>query len=158
MAEIPIYPNRGRDNNGRRFGDLEVAATWRPARGFALAGNMFMDPYTGNYERASASFRFDIVNFGQAHLYYRMLKDQFQVVGAQLDLTLSDSYRIGIKQEYDLQSGRFRDTRVEIRREVLEALNLGFVFVRNAIDGNIGFFLSASLAFRSPRGGGGLLR
>lgn len=158
MAEIPMYPQRRRDNGGRFFGDLELAANWRPAPGFALAGNMFIDVYTGNVERASASFRFDILNFGQANIYYRLLKHQHQVVGIQLELTLSELYRINAKQEFDLERGRFRDTRVELHREVLEAMDLGFVFVRDAVDGDVGFYFSLSVAFRAPRGSSSLLR
>ncbi len=158
MAEIPLYPQRLRDNGGRTFGLLEIASVWRPAPSFALAGNMFIDIYTGNVERAAASFRFDVPNFGQGSIYYRLLKHQHQVVGAQLDLTLSEAYRIRLKQEYDLEGNRLRDTRVELYREVLEAFDIGVAFVRDAVDGDIGFYGSISATFRAPRGGASLLR
>lgn len=158
MVELPLYPNRQRDNGGRFYGDLEVSAQWRPAPGFALAGTMFLDPISGNFNRANGSFRFDIHTFGQAHLYYRLLKGQHQVVGIQVDLTLSELYRVGIKQEYDLQNGEFRDTRVELTRRVLEAFDIGFVFARDAVEGDVGFYFSLSAAFRSPKGGSSLLR
>lgn len=158
MAEMAYYPNRRRDNGDRNFSDLELAAVWRPAPGFAIAGNMFIDTFTGNVNRASGSFRFDVLNFGQASIYYRLLKGQHQVVGIQADLTVSELYRIGVKQEYDLQQGKFRDTRIELTRRVLEAFDLGFVFVRDAVDGDVGFYLSISAAFRAPTSSAGLLR
>ncbi len=158
MAEIPLYPQRARDNNGRFFGLLELASTWRPTPEFALSGNMFIDIYTGNVERASASARFSYPNFGDIHLYYRLLKHEHQVVGVRLDLTVSESYRIIAKQEYDLETGRFRDTRVELHREILEAFDLGFVFVRDAVDGDFGFYANISATFRAPRGSSSLLR
>lgn len=158
MAEIPIYPDRFRDNAGRRYGDLEVAASWKFAPRFELSGHMFMDVYTGNYERANATLSFGVPFLGRGEIYYRMLKDQHQVVGAQLRLELSETYRINLKQEYDMQSGLLRDTRIEIRRETMEAFSLGFIFVRNAVDGNVGFQFNLSLAIRAPRGGSGLLR
>jgi hypothetical protein len=158
MAEIAYYPDRIRDNNGREFSDLELTAVWRPIPGIALSGMTFLDLYTGNFERASASLRFDRVGIGRGALYYRLLKGQHQVIGAQIDLGLSELYRVGIKQEYDLQKGVFRDTRIELTRRVLEAFDVGFVFARDAVDGNIGIFLSLSAAFRSPRGGSALLR
>lgn len=158
MVEMPIYPQRKRDNNGDIFGDLEVASVWRPAPGFAIAGRMFVEPLTGNFSRASAEFRFDVLSFGQASIYYRLLKGQHQVVGIQGDLRVSELYRIGFKQEYDLEAGKFRDTRIEVTRRILEAFDLGFVFVRDAVDGDVGFYLSLSAAFRSPSSSAGLLR
>ncbi|MBX3474152.1 MAG: hypothetical protein KF754_07195 [Planctomycetes bacterium] len=158
MVELPLYPQRQRDNGGRFYGDLEVAAQWRPAPGFALAGSMFLDPVTGNFNRAEGSFRFDRLGIGQANLYYRLLKGRHQVVGLQLDLTLSELYRIGIKQEYDLQKGELRDTRVELSRRFLESFDIGLVFARDAVDGDIGFYVSLSAAFRAPKGGSSLLR
>jgi hypothetical protein len=158
MAEIPLYPQRRRDNDGRLFGLLEIASNWRPIPEIALSGNMFIDIYTGNVERASASLRFSYPNFGDVHLYYRLLKHEHQVVGLRLDLNVSESYRIIAKQEYDLETGRFRDTRVELHREVLEAFDLGFVFVRDAVDGDFGFYANISATFRSPRGSSSLLR
>lgn len=158
MVELPLYPNYRRDNRGRFYGDLEVTALWRPAPGFALAGTMFLDPISGNFNRANASFRFDILSIGQANIYYRLLKGQHQVVGLQLDLELSELYRIGVRQEYDLELGELRDTRVEITRRVLEAFDVGFVFARDAVEGDIGFYLSLSAAFRAPKGGSSLLR
>jgi hypothetical protein len=158
MVELPMYPNRRRDNNDRFYGDLEITSQWRPAPGFALAGTLFIDPITGNFNRANASFRFDIFNVGQAHLYYRLLKGQHQVVGLQLDLTLSELYRVGIKQEYDLQKGELRDTRVELTRRFLEAFDVGLVFARDAVEGDIGFYVSLSLAFKAPGGSSSLLR
>ncbi|MCA8914349.1 MAG: LPS assembly protein LptD [Planctomycetes bacterium] len=161
MAEIPWYPNRRRDNNDRNFGDLEIAATWRPAPGFTLEGNMFIDPYSGNFNRAAASFRFDVLILGQtgitANIYYRLLKAQHQVVGIQGNLT-TGLYGIGVKQEYDLQAGKFRDTRIELTRRVLEAFDLGFVFVRDALDGSLGFYFSISATFRAPSSSASLLR
>lgn len=158
MAELPIYPHRQRDNDGKLFGDLEIAASWRPILDFTVAGNMFLDPITGNINRANGSLRYDIRNFGQAHIYYRLLKGQHQVVGIQGDLTVSELYRIGFKQEYDLQSGEFRDTRIELTRRILEAVDLTFVFRRDAVDGDIGFYVSLSAAFRAPGGSATLLR
>jgi hypothetical protein len=158
MAELPIYPQRRRDNGGDILGDLEVAGVWRPAPGFAIAGNMFINPLTGNFNRASASFRVDFLDFGQTSIYYRLLKGQHQVVGIQADLHLSELYRIGFKQEYDLQAGKFRNTRVELTRRILEAFDLGAVFVRDAVDGDVGFYLSLSAAFRAPSSSSGLLR
>ncbi|MBX3461188.1 MAG: LPS assembly protein LptD [Planctomycetes bacterium] len=161
LAEMAFYPNRRRDNNGRFFSDLELAATWRPAPGFALSGNMFLDIYTGFFQRVSADFRFDILSFGKARMYYRSFKDRHHIVGAEFELTLgqlSASYGIKVKQEFDLRTLRLRDTRIEIHRQVLEALDLGFMFRRDAIDGNIGFHFSLGLAFRAPRGSTSLLR
>lgn len=158
MVELPLYPHHRRDNGGRFYGDLEVTAQWRPAPGYALAGTMFLDPVTGNFNRAQAQFRFDILSIGQANLYYRLLKGQHQVVGLQLDLTLSELYRVGVKQEYDLQNGELRDTRVELTRRVLEAVDVGLVFARDAVEGDIGFYLSLSAAFKAPKGGSSLLR
>ncbi|MBK9976036.1 MAG: LPS assembly protein LptD [Planctomycetes bacterium] len=158
MLELPLYPHHRRDNRGRFYGDVEISAQWRPAPRFALAGTVFIDPITGNFNRASASFRFDIVEFGQANIYYRLLKGQHQVVGVQLELTLSELYRVSAKQEYDMEAGRFRDTRVELSRRILEAVDLGFVFSRDAVEGDIGFYFSLSAAFRAPKGGSSLLR
>ncbi|MCC6463867.1 MAG: LPS assembly protein LptD [Planctomycetes bacterium] len=158
MVELPIFPNRRRDNNDRWAGDLEVAALWRPAPGFALSGQMFLDPLSGNFNRASASFRFDILNLGQANVYYRLLKGQHQVVGVQLDLALSELYRVGAKQEYDMQNGEFRDTRIELTRRVLEIFDLGMVFTYDAVENNFGFYVSFGAAFQAPKGSSGLLR
>jgi hypothetical protein len=119
---------------------------------------MFLDPLSGNINRAYGSFRFDILSVGQANLYYRLLKGRHQVVGVQADLTLSESYGVRAKQEYDLQSGEFLDTRIEITRRVLESIDLGFVFVRDAIEGDVGFYVSISLALQAPKGGSALLR
>lgn len=157
MAELPLYPQRKRDNDGRFVGDLEVAAVWRPAPGFALAGDMFLDPVSGRLSRASGSFRFDVLSFGSANVYYRLLQGQHQVVGISGDLALSELYRIGFKQEYDLQKGEFRDTRISLTRRILEAVDLGVTFRYDAVDGDFGFFLSISPAFRSP-GSSSLLR
>ena len=161
MAELPIYPNRRRDNRDRQFGDLELAATWRPAPGYTVEGNMFIDTFTGNVNRAAGAFRFDVLILGQtglqASIYYRLLKAQHQVVGVQGNLT-TGLYGIGVKQEYDLQNGRFRDTRIELTRRVLEAFDLGFVFVRDAVDGSLGFYFSLSATFRAPSGSASLLR
>lgn len=158
MMELPLYPNYRRDNDGKFYGDMEIAATWRPAPGFALAGQMFLDPLSGNINRAYGSFRFDILSVGQANLYYRLLKGRHQVVGVQGDLTLSESYGVRAKQEYDLQSGEFLDTRIEITRRVLESIDIGFVFVRDAVENDIGFYVSISLALQAPKGGSALLR
>jgi hypothetical protein len=158
MAEIPMYPQRQRDNGGNLFGDLEIAATWRPAPGFALSGNMFIDPRTGNFNRAAAEFRFDILNVADVSIYYRLLKGQHQVVGIAGDLAVSELYNIGFRQEYDLEQGKFRNTRISLTRRVLEAFDLNFVFLRDAVDGDIGFQVSLSLAFRAPSSGAGLLR
>ncbi|MEZ5990885.1 MAG: LPS assembly protein LptD [Planctomycetota bacterium] len=158
MAELPIYPQRKRDNDGDLLGDLEVASVWRPAPGFAIAGRMFINPLSGNLNRASAEFRFDVLSFGQASIYYRLLKGQHQVVGIQGDLRVSELYRIGFKQEYDLQAGKFRETRIEVTRRILEAFDLGFVFKRDAVDGDVSFYLSLSAAFRGPSSSAGLLR
>jgi hypothetical protein len=157
MAEMPIYPHRERDNRGNLLGDLEVAAVWRPAPGFAIAGNMFVDPHTGNFNRAGASFSVDFTNWGRGSVYYRLLKFQHQVVGVQGEILASELYRIGFKQEYDLQSGEFRDTRIELTRRILESFDLGFVFVRDAVDGSLGFYVSIAAAFRAP-GSASLLR
>lgn len=157
-AELPMYPNRKRDNAGDLLGDLEVATIWRPAPGFALAGEMFLEPHTGNFSRASGSFRFDILNVGKASVYYRLLKGQHQVIGGQIDLTLSEFYGINIKQEYDMENGELLDTRAEISRRILEAFDLGFVFVRRASTGEIGFSINISLAFAGTRGASGFIR
>ncbi|MDC1142630.1 hypothetical protein OAU50_06030 [Planctomycetota bacterium] len=157
-AELPLYPNRKRDNAGDLLGDLEVTANWRPAPGFALAGETFLEPQTGNFSRASGSFRFDISNIGRASLYYRLLKGQHQVVGAQVDLTLSEFYGISVKQEYDMENGEWLDTRVELSRRILEAFDLGFVFVRRASTGEVGFSVNISLAFEGTRGSSALVR
>lgn len=158
MAELPIYPQRRRDNAGDLLGDLEAAAIWRPAPGFAIAGNMFVDPLTGNFNRAAASFNFDILNLGRIGIYYRLLKEQHQLVGVQGTLAVSDTYTIGFKQEYDMQSGEFRDTQIEVSRTILEALALTFQFRHDPVDGDFGFQLRVGLAFQSPRGGASLLR
>ncbi|MEE9312070.1 MAG: hypothetical protein V3V10_06605 [Planctomycetota bacterium] len=157
-AELPLYPNRKRDNAGDLLGDLEVTTTWRPAPGFALAGEMFLEPHTGNFSRSSASFRFDILNVGKANVYYRLLKGQHQVIGAQVDLALSEFYGINVKQEYDMENGLWLDTRAELSRRILEAFDLGFVFVRRASTGEIGFSINISLAFEGTRGSSGLVR
>ncbi|MHC4841308.1 MAG: LPS-assembly protein LptD [Planctomycetota bacterium] len=157
-AELPMYPHRKRDNGGDLLGDLEVTSTWRPAPGFALAGEMFLEPQTGNFSRASGSFRFDILNVGRASIYYRLLKGQHQVIGAQLDLTLSEFYGINVKQEYDMENGEWLDTRAELSRRILEAFDLGFVFVRRASTGEIGFSINISLAFEGTRGSSALVR
>ncbi|MCF6227472.1 MAG: LPS-assembly protein LptD [Planctomycetes bacterium] len=157
-AELPLYPNRKRDNANDLLGDLEVTTTWRPAPGFALAGEMFLEPHTGNFSRSSTSFRFDILNVGKASVYYRLLKGQHQVIGAQVDLTLSEFYGISVKQEYDMETSLWLDTRVELSRRVLEAFDLGFVFVRRASTGEIGFSINISLAFEGTRGSSGLVR
>jgi hypothetical protein len=158
MAEIPIYPQRQRDNGGNLLGDLEIAASWRPAPGFALSGNMFIDPRTGNFNRASAEFRFDILNVAEISIYYRLLKEQHQIVGISGDLNVSELYHIAFRQEYDLEEGKFRNTRIELTRRILEAFDLSFVFVRDATDGDIGFQVSLSATFRAPSSSAGLLR
>lgn len=157
-AEISFYPQRKRDNNGDYWSELEAWATWRPAPGFAVSGRMFLDPYSGNFNRANASFRFNIFNIGQGNLYYRLLKGQHQVVGLQVDLQVSEVYRVGVKQEYDMQVGQFRDTRIEVVRRVLEAVDVGAVFVYDSVEEDFGFYFSISAAFKAIRGGSSLVR
>lgn len=158
MVELPIYPNRQRDNGGELFGDLEVQSVWRAAPGYTISGGLFLDMRSFNINRAWGSFRFDLLHFGQGNIYYRLLRGQHEVVGIQLDLALSELYRVGIKQEYDLEKREFRDTRLQISRRVLEAVDLGFTFVRDPVDGEVGFYFSVAAAFRAPRGGSSLLR
>ncbi|MBZ0135854.1 MAG: LPS assembly protein LptD [Planctomycetes bacterium] len=158
MLELPIYPQRERDNGGYLLGDLEVAGVWRPAPGFAIAGNMFIDPRSGNFNRAAASFSIDFPNWGRGSLYYRLLKGQHQVVGIQGEILASELYTISFKQEYDLQAGKLRDTRIEVTRRILETFDLGVVFVRDAVDGGVGFYLSLSLAIQAPSGSAALIR
>lgn len=158
MAELPIYPQRRRDNGGNLLGDLEVAGVWRPAPGFAIAGNMFVDPLTGNFNRANGSFSVDFAGWGRGSIYYRLLKDQHQVVGIQGEILASELYRIGFSQEYDLQKGRFRDTRIELSRRILEAFDLTFRFTRDALDGHVSFQVGLSLAVRAPSGSASLIR
>ena len=158
MAELPIYPQRRRDNGGNLFGDLEVAGVWRPAPGFAIAGNMFIDPLTGNFNRANGSFSIDFNNWGRGSIYYRLLKGQHQVVGIQGEILASELYRIGFKQEYDLEKGKFRTTRIELSRRILEAFDLTFRFERDAIDGQVSFFVTLSVALKAPSGSASLIR
>lgn len=158
MAELPIYPQRKRDNGGDLFGDLEVAGLWRPAPGFAIAGNMFIDPRSGNFNRANGSLSIDFANWGRGSVYYRLLKGQHQVVGVQGEIVASELYRIGFSQEYDLQKGKLRDTRIELSRRILEAFNLTFKFTRDAVDGHVSFQVSLSLAVKAPSGSASLIR
>lgn len=158
MMELPLYPNYRRDNGGRFYGDIEVAASWRPAPGYSIEGTMFLDPLSGNFNRASASFRFDLLDYGRANIYYRLLKGQYQVVGVAIDLAPTEVYSLSAKQEYDLENGEFRDTRIELTRRILEAVDVGFVFARDAVEGDVGFYFRISTSFRAPGGGASLFR
>lgn len=152
LVEIPIYPNPRRDNNNRVFGPFEFAGTWRPAPGFSLSGQGFYDPYFGTFTRAAASFNVDFTDILRGSVYYRLLRDIHQVIGINVQLTLSEVYGVKLLQEYDLERGKFRDTRIELTRDVLEAFTLGFVFVRDAAQGDIGFYFSLSASFAGPSG------
>jgi len=158
MVEVPIYPNPRRDNHNRVFGNFEFAATWRPAPGFSISGQGFYDPYQGSFVRANASFNVDITDIMRGSIYYRLLRNIHQVIGINIELTLSEVYGVRVLQEYDLQEGRFRDTRIELTREILEAFTVGFVVVRDAAQGDLGFYLSFSANISGPRGGSALLR
>ncbi len=152
MVEVPIYPNPRRDNFNRVFGQFEFAGVWRPAPGFSISGQGFYDPYEGTFTRASASFNVDFTDILRGSVYYRLLRDVHQVVGFNVQLTLSEVYGVKLLQEYDLEQGKFRDTRIELTREILEAFTLGFVFVRDAAQGDIGFYFSISASFAGPSG------
>lgn len=152
MVEVPIYPNPRRDNFNRVFGPIEIAGVWRPAPDFSISGQGFYDPYIGSFTRASASFNVDFTDILRGSLYYRLLRDVHQVVGVNVQLTLSEVYGVKLLQEYDLEQGKFRDTRIELTRDILEAFTLGFVFVRDAAQGDIGFYFSISASFAGPSG------
>ncbi len=152
MVEVPIYPNPRRDNNNRVFGQFEFAGVWRPALGFSISGQGFYDPYEGTFTRASASFNMDLTDIMRGSVYYRLLRDVHQVLGVNVQMTLSEVYGVKLLQEYDLEQGKFRDTRIELTRDVLEAFTLGFVFVRDAAQGDIGFYFTISASFAGPSG------
>ncbi len=158
MVELPVYPHPRRDNNNRVFGTLELAGIWRPAPGFAIATQGFFDLYEGTFIRANASFNVDFTDVIRGSLYYRLLRDVHQVVGINVELTLSEVYGVRFQQEYDLELGKFRDTRIELTRDILEAFTIGFVFVRDASQGDLGFYVSLAATFAGPGGSGNLLR
>ncbi|HRJ79745.1 MAG TPA: hypothetical protein PLF37_14700, partial [Planctomycetota bacterium] len=70
----------------------------------------------------------------------------------------SEVYGVRFQQEYDLELGKFRDTRIELTRDILEAFTIGFVFVRDASQGDLGFYVSLAATFAGPGGSGNLLR
>lgn len=152
LVELPIYPNPRRDNNNRVLGQFEFAGVWRPAPGISISGQGFYDPYEGTFTRAGASFNVDFTDIIRGSVYYRLLRDIHQVIGINVELTLSEVYGVKLLQEYDLEQGKFRDTRIELTRDVLEAFTLGFVFVRDAAQGDIGFYFSLSASFAGPSG------
>ncbi|MCC6574117.1 MAG: LPS assembly protein LptD [Planctomycetes bacterium] len=157
-AEIPVCPHPARDNDDRVFGLLETSAVWRPAPGFTISGGGFYDFYDGEFSRVWTTFSMDVLDVATGSLYYRRLRNIHEVVGVNVGLTLSDVYGVRLLQEYDLNTGKMRDTRFELNRRVLELFTLGFVFVRDAVDGSLGFYVSITASFEAPRGSSNLLR
>ncbi len=157
-AELPIYPHSRRDNDGRVFGQLEGSAVWRPAAGFTLSGGGFYDFYEGSFSRAWGTFSFDVLEIASGSLYYRRLRNVHDVAGINIAVTLSEVYGVRAMQEYDLNRGKPRDTRVELSRRVLELFTIGFVFVRDSVDGSLGFYINLTASFDPPRGSSTLLR
>jgi|GEM_PF-3827767 len=152
IAELEVFPNRYRDNEGHYLGNLEIDGTVRPFRQLALRMGSFFDMDNRDWQRGFAALAYTY-RASEFRATYRGLRSSHGVLGLSAATPVGDTYIVQASQEYDAKLGRIRDTRVEISRWVLESMLFNFTTKYDAINRDWTFGISLSGSFTPPNAG-----
>jgi len=119
-AELDVFPNRGRDNEGDLFGNMELDLIWRVSDHVAVLSDAELDLDDGfDWDLFNVALKVDRsprLSFYLGHRYTRDVASSAFTAG--FDYQLSQKWQLGVLWQYDLQADAALTHRLVLTRRL----------------------------------------